>query len=190
MLTAISPWPLRATRMEESASGTEVPAEMITTPMTMPGMPMMQPALLRVRARVRVRVRGRIRVACLRSMAASPSADWKAAASEAPCAPRVGGRPRCTAWRLPCSHLPAAAAVRLRRKASQQRRPQAAAGLSAPSAHLSSRRVRCCDANPDCRRSSDAWRLTGDRRPANSAPESSYTLYHPELNMLLAISIE
>ena len=29
-----------------------------------------------------------------------------------------------------------------------------------------------------------------NRRPANSAPESSYTLYHPELNMLLAISIE
>ena len=53
LLTAISPWPLRATRMEESASGTEVTAEMITTPMTMPGMPMMQPALLRVRARVR-----------------------------------------------------------------------------------------------------------------------------------------
>eukprot|EP00964_Phaeocystis_antarctica_P162275 scaffold136277_cov66-Phaeocystis_antarctica.AAC.2 len=30
-------------------------------------------------------------------MAASPSADWKAAASEAPCAPRVGGRRR--GWR-------------------------------------------------------------------------------------------
>ena len=75
--------------------------------------------------------------------------------------PRVTKRRRrCTAWRLPCSHLPAAAAVRLRRKASQQRRPRAVAGLSAPSAHLSSRRVRCCDANPDCRRSSDAWRLT------------------------------
>ena len=38
---------------------------------------------VRVRARVRVRVRARVRVACLRSMAASPSADWKAAASEA-----------------------------------------------------------------------------------------------------------
>ena len=38
---------------------------------------------VRGRVRLRVRVRARVRVACLQTMAASPSADWKAAASEA-----------------------------------------------------------------------------------------------------------
>ena len=40
---AMSPSPLRATTMEESESGTEVPEESTMVPITMPGMLRMQP---------------------------------------------------------------------------------------------------------------------------------------------------
>ena len=43
MAMAMSPSPLRATTMEESESGTEVPEESTMVPITMPGMLRMQP---------------------------------------------------------------------------------------------------------------------------------------------------